>query len=202
MISRRFTLLGGLAMAGCTTVAPQRETISDDEYDIINMILGSDLYTYPNLPLYLASETLLNDKPDIPYEEDKIVISIDGFPTIYDVRYAALDGEVENEIIDRFFSINKKSLKLDRSRIASRVEKFLSEVEEEEISQQIHDEDSDFRGQLYSFSRFAFNLERTKALGYTSHNCGILCGSGAFVLAERDSEDRWSNLRLFSTWVS
>jgi len=54
---------------------------------------------------------------------------------------------------------------------------------------------------LITLSRVGFNPDKTQALVFVAHTCGLLCGEGNyFVLAKKDGE--WKIVKGMVTWVS
>jgi hypothetical protein len=54
---------------------------------------------------------------------------------------------------------------------------------------------------LFKLSRVGFNADKSQALLFVAHSCGLLCGEGSyFVLVKKDGE--WKVVKELTTWVS
>src|SRR5262245_9928607 len=54
---------------------------------------------------------------------------------------------------------------------------------------------------ILRLSRIGFNSDKSQALIFVAHSCGLLCGEGNyFVMAKKDGE--WTIVKELTTWVS
>jgi hypothetical protein len=56
-------------------------------------------------------------------------------------------------------------------------------------------------GDFVAFTRITFNADSTLALFYVEHQCGGLCGGGAFILMQKQA-GQWKILDQADTWMS
>jgi len=61
---------------------------------------------------------------------------------------------------------------------------------------------ADLRGVVIGLSHVGFSRDYRRALVYTTHHCGALCGAGYFVFLERDATNVWRITRKRLVWVS
>ena len=54
---------------------------------------------------------------------------------------------------------------------------------------------------LLELSRVGFNRDGTQAALYTSTRCRVRCGSGYFVIMQKDSNSEWKIVREVQLWV-
>src|SRR5262249_8499323 len=52
-----------------------------------------------------------------------------------------------------------------------------------------------------TLSRIGFNTDLTRAILFRSMNCGVLCGSGDYILFEK-TDGKWKAVKWFNCWVS
>ena len=60
----------------------------------------------------------------------------------------------------------------------------------------------DLGGVVIGLSHVGFSRDYRRALVYTTHNCGVLCGAGHFVFLERDATNVWRITGKRLVWIS
>ncbi|WP_375203446.1 hypothetical protein [Hyphococcus sp.] len=214
MLDRRNFILGGLAVSACSTM-PQSNNISDDEYEIFNVI-------WKDLPCRAKDELDLIESITFPVKRSDRLWKVEPSMTQWMRPDRGKIISIPEEAIENFFSVNENSFPIEAQRINNKCVTLVSKERIEEVSptldagayyDRLRDERVKVIGEyieaqrkgnaseipppkfekelpartVHSISRFGFNSDRTLAVGARTYFCGPLCAGWLCVVATKQN---------------
>ena len=208
MDRRHFIAGGTTVLAGCATMNPQAQ-VSADEYAIFNAITEMFLRGTDVKLVSALDKTLTLEKVPL----GKIYLGTDGA-----LAYA-LDkhkDSLDQSLIDELYSTNQKPAPIDLARMGRPFTDLLSIEDKDLVLQNSYDRFNmkpekslpanlrKFKASRYfiaGFSRFAFNTERSKAIGVIEATYGANEDGAELVLAEQ-AGSVWRTTLIETLWVT
>ena len=114
MFTRRQSIFGALAFAGCTSLPRKNDPISDEEYEIIGQLWSSARCNDEDFENYYVLQTLrLFEEPADSFSRDNFSSNLQRAKTS---RVAASNPGLLNQTVDNLYKVNSRSLPISSSR--------------------------------------------------------------------------------------
>lgn len=193
-------------------VSCKSDEISDDEYQIINLLVSQISNPIPPPPpLLYEDEKLSEDEKTKIVEQlirkDSIEKSKLNFTIYFDDSLKALDQDFEYKLFEKNIGFDEFYLKkIDEDLMKSKkinIDKLTFPKNIKIIKNYSEDYskwEKYFWGK-YWMSRIIFNDNKTKAVVEFNQICGHFCGGGSIIYLSK-IDDKWKVIRYFNSWVS
>lgn len=187
-------------------ISCKNDEISDDEYEIINLLTSQISNPIPPPPPLFNKNLTENEKTKIVeqlIQKDSIEKSKLKFTIYFEDSLKALDQDFGNKLYEKDIGFDEFYLKkIDKDLLKSKKINLDKITFPENIKniQNYNKEEKDFWGK-YWMSRIIFNDNKTKAVVEFNSICGHFCGGGSKIYLSK-IKGKWKIIHHFGSWVS
>ena len=184
----------------CMAIVAPQEVPSEDYAvygAVIEKLFAGNKVTFdtqsPVKLLVIRNRTLAESHPLLKNQEDRWEYTINQLSPISQDTIASYKSQnKESRLLKDSFNLKIRHVLVEDDSL----NRTLKEGRWEEFYGQYPDS-----GGFISFSHVGFNSEMNQALVYFEHWCQRLCGSGIYVLLDKD-KDGWKVTKLHRAWIS